>query len=144
MLESAKGYLAQARGSKSKSAAVTWYAESYRLAVNAWEEASESGQDAGRRASWGVARHVESMFQATAHQISGEALADLKKLCRIKNPSEAEYGALGAGAGALLLGPVGAIAGGYFGAREGGKKKSKPRKKNPRASAVLRNAMKGT
>ena len=134
LLDRAKYYLGEARGTKSKSAAVTWYVEAYRLSVNAWEQVL--GETA-----------TENLFLATAHQISGEAIAGLGVLCKIrkKNPSkEAEYGALGAGAGALLLGPVGAIAGGYFGAREGGKKKSKPRKKNPRASAVLRNAMKGT
>jgi hypothetical protein len=59
------------------------------------------------------------------------------------NPSKAERAAIGGGAGALLLGPLGAVAGGYLGAKTGKKKKSKRKKKNPTRSAALRKMMRG-
>jgi hypothetical protein len=52
-----------------------------------------------------------------------------------ENPvSKGEGAAIGAGAGALLLGPIGAIAGGYVGAKKGGKKKKDKKKGNPKKS----------
>lgn len=65
------------------------------------------------------------------------------------NPTEAETAAIGAGAGALLLGPVGALAGGYLGVREGKKRKkkaTKARTPNPKkkGSATMRRLMRGT
>lgn len=59
-----------------------------------------------------------------------------------KNPSRAERAAIGGGAGALLLGPVGALAGGYLGVKTAKKKSKKKARKNPRD--VLRRAMRGT
>lgn len=65
----------------------------------------------------------------------------------LRNPSEAEGAGLGAGAGALLLGPIGAVAGGFMGAKATRKKKKS--KKNPthtkkKRSSVMRRLMRGT
>jgi uncharacterized protein YcfJ len=64
----------------------------------------------------------------------------MEKMCGIDNPTKGEAAAIGAGAGALLLGPVGAVAGGYVGAKKGGKKK-KDKKKNPNDRRARRRAM---
>jgi len=87
-----------------------------------------------------VAAALEKLSEARAHQ--GASLwADT-----LRNPSEAEGAGLGAGAGALLLGPVGALAGGYFGAKATRKKKKS--KKNPthprKRSSAMRRLLRGT
>lgn len=97
----------------------------------------------------------EKMFRATANQLWGEAHKEALKLCGLKpNPSKSTAAAIGGGAGALLLGPIGAIAGGYLGATEGktiAKKAKKAGRKvkkalsNPKnRSANLRKMMQGT
>lgn len=155
-LRNAKSILAKARATKRKG-------EKFKLLMRAIIHADRAMVRAPKSEGEGRRRHVSPMFIATADQVRGEAVAELQAMCGIRkepvfspstvpmggsgevnNPSKsAEYGALGAGAGALLLGPVGAVAGGYFGAREGTKKKRKP-KKNPDSRRILRNAMKGT
>jgi len=154
-LRNAKSILAKARATKRKG-------EKFKLLMRAIIHADRAMVRAPKSEGEGRRRHVSPMFIATADQVRGEAVAELQGMCGIRkepvfspstvpvggsgevNPSKsAEYGALGAGAGALLLGPVGAIAGGYFGAKEGTKKKRKP-KKNPDSRRILRNAMKGT
>jgi hypothetical protein len=88
--------------------------------------------------------------QRAAHKLAMEILNETLDTCGVgstSNPTSAETAALGAGAGALLLGPVGALAGGYLGVREGKKRKKakKARTPNPtKRSGVLRRLMRGT
>jgi hypothetical protein len=133
-VENTKGALARARAFAKegrKDAAVVQYMMAYAQGYQAFFKMAKKDRD--------------TTTAMALDQLMAEAVKEVHKLCGIRsNPSKsAEYGALGAGAGALLLGPVGAIAGGYVGAKEGGKKKRKP-KKNPDRSRILRNAMKGT
>ncbi len=102
-----------------------------------------------------AAPRKEERFRATADQLYLEAQKEALRLCGLKrNPSKSTAAAIGGGAGALLLGPIGAIAGGYLGATEGktiakkAKKAGRQVKKalsNPKnRSANLRKMMQGT
>lgn len=94
---------------------------------------------------------VARRFLAQARKVERLAYAEAAKMFGIepvKNPTEAETAAIGAGAGALLLGPIGALAGGYLGSREGKKRKAtkkKAKKKNPKKrSGTMRRLLRGT
>jgi len=83
---------------------------------------------------FGVNYHVDdpSGEVARIHKTRWKALWDeakekaIKPAAKKKNP--AKGAAIGAGAGALLLGPLGAIAGGYLGSGSGKKKAKKPKR----------------
>lgn len=136
-LNSAKRFLARARRASRPQ-------EQYVLYMAAFGAAAIAG-DVARQSDLGEMRF------ATAHQLTQEASRELARVCGIDlktNPSEAAGAALGGGAGALLLGPIGAIAGGYTGAKLAEKrkksKKNKPTKNPNRGRYALRKIMRGT
>jgi len=94
----------------------------------------------------GVSKKSVDLIRASLRKAKGRSGVAKKKPAKKakkrtkKNPSRAERAAIGGGAGALLLGPVGAIAGGYLGVKTAKKKA----KKNPVARDILRKAMRGT
>lgn len=105
-----------------------------------------------------------SQCNAEIGKVGKEAEKLLRKIARVANPSEAGAAALGGVAGGLLLGPIGAAAGGYTGVklrkRAEGKKAARTRarrkaakrrtpgsktagsKRNPKVGRLVRDALK--
>ena len=145
-LRSAKLELQAAKKSRARESRFEHAIQAFNLSTQGVAHAPSIWQETDRKLL-----HALLNVQAEAMKILA-TLADVKRT-PVLNPSEAGAAALGGVAGGLLLGPIGAAAGGYTGVklkkRAEGKKAARTRarrkagrKKNPQVGRLMRDALK--